>query len=63
VLVTVEYHVDVARVLEFTKTMHEFGRVRRRDDASQWGICRDPQIADHYLETFGEFLGRTRSRA
>src|SRR6202051_2902191 len=31
VLVTVEYHVDVAQVPEFIKTMHEYGRVRRRD--------------------------------
>lgn len=52
VLVTVEYHVDVARVPEFIKTMHEYGRVRRRDGASRWGICRDLEIADRYLETF-----------
>jgi len=52
VLVTVEYHVDVARVPEFIKTMHEYGRVRRHDGASRWGICRDLEIADRYLETF-----------
>ena len=52
VLVTVEYHVDAARVPEFIKTMHEYGRVRRRDGASRWGICRDLEIADRYLETF-----------
>jgi MFS family permease len=52
VLVTVEYHVDPARVPEFIKTMHEYGRVRRRDGASRWGICRDLEIADRYLETF-----------
>jgi predicted MFS family arabinose efflux permease len=52
VLVTVEYHVDPERVPEFIKTMHQYGRVRRRDGASRWGICRDIEIADHYLETF-----------
>jgi predicted MFS family arabinose efflux permease len=52
VLVTVEYHVDAAQVPEFIKTMHEYGRVRRRDGASRWGICRDLEIADRYLETF-----------
>src|SRR5579864_6527484 len=52
VLVTVEYHVDAARVPEFIKTMYEYGRVRRRDGASRWGICRDLEIADRYLETF-----------
>jgi hypothetical protein len=52
VLVTVEYHVDAARVPEFIKTMHEYGRVRRRDGASRWGICRDLEIADRYLEIF-----------
>jgi predicted MFS family arabinose efflux permease len=52
VLVTVEYHVDSERVPDFIKTMHEYGRVRRRDGASRWGICRDLEIADRYLETF-----------
>jgi MFS family permease len=52
VLVTVEYHVDPERVPEFLKTMHEYGRVRRRDGASRWGICRDLEITDRYLETF-----------
>ena len=32
--------------------MHEYGRIRRRDGASRWGICRDLEIADRYLETF-----------
>lgn len=52
VLVTVEYHVDSGRLPEFIKTMHQYGRVRRRDGASRWGICRDLEIADCYLETF-----------
>jgi MFS family permease len=52
VLVTVEYHVDPKQVSEFLKAMHEYGRIRRRDGASRWGICRDLEIADRYLETF-----------
>jgi hypothetical protein len=52
VLVTVEYDVDSDRVAEFMKTIHEYGRVRRRDGASRWGICRDLETPDRYLETF-----------
>src|SRR6266478_4900574 len=52
VLVTVEYHVDPERAPEFVKTMREYGRVRHRDGASRWGLCRDLETADHYLETF-----------
>jgi MFS family permease len=52
VLVTVEYHVDAAHVSEFVKTIHEYGRIRRRDGASRWGICRDLEMPDRYLETF-----------
>jgi MFS family permease len=52
VLVTVEYRVDPERVPEFIRAMHEYGRIRRRDGASRWGICRDLEIADRYLETF-----------
>ncbi len=52
VLVTVEYHVDPQRVSEFIKTAREYGRVRRRDGASRWGICRDLERPDRYLETF-----------
>ncbi len=52
VLVTVEYFVDADRVAEFMKTIHEYGRVRRRDGASRWGISRDLETPDRYLETF-----------
>jgi len=52
VLVTVEYHVEAGRLRDFIETMHQYGRVRRRDGASRWGICRDLEIADRYLETF-----------
>jgi hypothetical protein len=52
VLVTVEYHVDPRRAVDFVETMRQYGRVRRRDGASRWGICRDIEAADCYLETF-----------
>ncbi len=52
VLVTVEYHVDPAQAAEFITAMHQYGRVRRRDGASRWGICRDLEAADRYVETF-----------
>lgn len=52
VLVTVEYHVDPERISEFIQTMRQYGQVRRRDGASRWGICRDLEMADRYLETF-----------
>jgi MFS family permease len=52
VLVTVEYHVHPERGSEFIKTMRQYGRIRRRDGASQWEICRDLEIPDRYLETF-----------
>ncbi len=52
ILVTVEYYVDSDRLQEFTRTMHEYGRIRRRDGASRWGICRDIEAPDRYLETF-----------
>jgi hypothetical protein len=52
VLVTVEYQVHPERASEFIKTMRKYGRVRRRDGASRWGICRDLENPDRYLETF-----------
>jgi MFS family permease len=52
VLVTVEYHVDPGRVSEFIETMRQYGRVRRRDGASRWGICRDLETVNRYVETF-----------
>jgi hypothetical protein len=52
VLVTVEYHVDPGRVLDFVDAMRQYGRIRRRDGASRWGICRDLEAADRYIETF-----------
>ena len=52
VLVTVEYLVDPQNVKQFLRAMRRYGRVRRRDGASRWGIFRDVEHADVYLETF-----------
>jgi MFS family permease len=52
VLVTVEYVVNPEQASDFLKTMHRFERVRRRDGASRWGIYRDTEHPDVYLETF-----------
>src|SRR5262249_8196378 len=52
VLVTVEYDVSPGQESEFLEAMREFGRVRRRDGASRWGICRDLETSNRYLETF-----------
>ena len=52
VLVTVEYHVGTADIDAFLHAMEEYGRIRRRDGASRWGIFRDLEQPDRYLETF-----------
>jgi hypothetical protein len=52
VLVSVEYVVDPSQAKAFVEAMHAFGRVRRRDGASRWGLYRDVEHEDHYLETF-----------
>jgi MFS family permease len=52
VLVTVEYSVIPERKAEFVKAIHQYGRIRRRDGAYRWGIFRDTEKADLYLETF-----------
>jgi MFS family permease len=52
VMVTVEYAVTPKHAAEFVDAMHEYGRVRRRDGAYRWGIFRDTEAADRYLEIF-----------
>jgi hypothetical protein len=52
VLVTVEYRVDPQNVKPFLQAIRRYGRVRCRDGASRWGIYRDLEHADVYLETF-----------
>jgi len=52
VLVTVEYRVAREQAEEFLDAIHEYGRVRRRDGGFRWGIYRDLEVADRYVETF-----------
>jgi MFS family permease len=52
VLVTAEYTVIPERQAEFLKAIHEYSRIRRRDGAYRWGIFRDTEIRDRYIETF-----------
>jgi MFS family permease len=52
VMVTAEYAVIPERTKEFVEAMHEYGRVRRRDGAYRWGIFRDTERADRYVEIF-----------
>jgi MFS family permease len=52
VLVTLEYRVNRDHSEEFLEAIHEYGRVRRRDGAYRWGVYRDLEAADRYVETF-----------
>ena len=52
ILVTVEYDVAPEYASDFIMTIREYGRIRRRDGASRWGICRDLAAPGRYLETF-----------
>ena len=52
VLVTAEYRVRPEDAALFLRTMGQYERVRRRDGAFRWGLYRDLERADVYLETF-----------
>jgi hypothetical protein len=52
VLVTIDYSVIPGKNAEFVELIHEYSRVRRRDGAYRWGIYRDTEIANRYVETF-----------
>jgi len=52
VLVTVGYAVMPEREVEFVEAIHQYARIRRRDGAYQWGIFRDTEAEDRYLEIF-----------
>jgi MFS family permease len=52
VLVTINYSVIPERTAEFVEAIHQYGRIRRRDGAYRWGIYRDTEGADRYLEIF-----------
>jgi MFS family permease len=52
VLVTIEYAVIREREEEFVEAIHQYARIRRRDGAYRWGIFRDTEVADRFLEIF-----------
>ena len=52
VLVTVEYHVAPEQRDSFIEAIYEYGRIRRRDGAYEWGVFRDIENAELYLEVF-----------
>ena len=52
VLVTIEYNVIAEQESTFLKAMRQYSRVRRRDGAYQWGIYRDIEVANRFVEIF-----------
>ena len=52
VLVTVEYDVLPEHQSDFLRSIYKFERIRRRDGAYRWGIFRDTQTSNHFLEMF-----------
>ena len=52
VLVTIEYSVIAEHESKFLKAMRQYARVRRRDGAYGWGIYRDIEVADRFVEIF-----------
>jgi MFS family permease len=52
VVVTVEYDVPASDAQRFLHAMERYGRVRRRDGAFRWGIFRDLERADVFVEMF-----------
>ncbi len=52
VLVVVEYDIEPGKEIPFLEAMHRYGSVRRRDGASRWGVFRDLEHANRFVETF-----------
>jgi MFS family permease len=52
VLVVIEYSVIAEQESKFVKAMHQYARVRRRDGAYRWGIYRDIEVANRFVEIF-----------
>ncbi|MEV0676482.1 MFS transporter [Actinosynnema sp. NPDC050436] len=52
VLVTVRWRVDEPDAAAFVEAMSKVGRSRRRTGATLWGLFRDLEEPDTYLETF-----------
>jgi len=52
VLVTIEYSVVSGHEAEFIEAIRKYARMRRRDGAYQWGIYRDTEAANRFVEIF-----------
>ncbi len=52
VLITIEYHIDPARMSEFTHAMQPMRRMRRRDGAMSWGLYEDAAQPGVIVESF-----------
>src|ERR1700746_3041485 len=52
VLVTIEYSVVLGHEAEFIEAIRKYARTRRRDGAYQWGIYRDTEVANRFVEIF-----------
>ena len=52
VLVTIEYSVVSGQEAEFIEAIRKYSRTRRRDGAYQWGIYRDTEVANRFVEIF-----------
>jgi hypothetical protein len=52
VLDTIEYSVIRELDSRFVKAMRQYARVRRRDGAYRWGIYRDLEVANQFVEIF-----------
>jgi MFS family permease len=52
VLVTVEYSVVSGQEAKFVKAIRQYARLRRRDGAYRWGIYRDTEAANRFVEIF-----------
>ncbi|BCK88530.1 hypothetical protein MIZ01_2334 [Sideroxyarcus emersonii] len=52
VMVTVEYRIDAQRVEEFTRSMQQIRRIRRRDGAFMWELFSNIEAPGHMVECF-----------
>lgn len=51
-LVAIEYSVISGQEKMFVKAIRQYARLRRRDGAYRWGIYRDIEAADRFVEIF-----------
>ena len=52
VLVAIDYSVVPGQEAEFIGAIRKYSRIRRRDGAYRWGIYRDTEIANQFVEIF-----------